>query len=71
MMIHCECENEYSIEPHGQALVLYYGRCVHRHGFNLVYLTEPAKNFNPEEIEKLLNLGSKYQKILESDHENP
>jgi len=42
----CECETKYSIEPHGSGLVLYHGRCSHRHGYNLVYLQEPAANFD-------------------------
>jgi hypothetical protein len=54
----CECAAQYTIEPHGDGYVLYYGRCRHRHGYNLIYMTEPAWNFYPTHIEKLLNLGA-------------
>jgi len=26
----CKCEQTYTIEPHGDGFVLYYGRCNHR-----------------------------------------
>lgn len=55
----CKCEQIYTVEPHGDGFVLYYGRCNHRHGYNLVYLKEPAINFDPEHIQKLLQLGHK------------
>lgn len=53
----CKCEQTYTVEPHGDGFVLYYGRCNHRHGSNLVYLKEPAFNFDPWHIQKLLQLG--------------
>ena len=55
----CNCEAQYTIEPHGNGHVLYYGRCGHKHGWNLVYLNEPAANCDFKHIEKLLNLGNK------------
>lgn len=55
----CDCESLYTIEPHGEGYALYYSRCIHRHGYNLVYLTDPAYNFEPRHIERLLNIGSK------------
>jgi hypothetical protein len=59
----CTCENKYTIEPHGKGYALYYGRCNHRHGYNLVNMVEPAFNFEPRHIEKLINLGDlEYQK---------
>jgi hypothetical protein len=59
----CTCENKYTIEPHGEGYALYYGRCNHRHGYNLVNMVEPAFNFEPRHIEKLINLGDlEYQK---------
>lgn len=54
----CECEAKYTIEPHGEGYALYYGRCNHRHGYNLVYLTEPSFNCDLKHIEKLINLGN-------------
>lgn len=56
--ITCECEVKYSIEPHGDGYALYYGRCNHRHGYNLANMVEPAFNFDPRHIEKLINLGA-------------
>ena len=55
----CNCEPKYTIEPHGNGYVLYYGRCQHKHGLNLIYMADPAYNFDPSHIEKLLNLGNK------------
>lgn len=55
----CQCESKYSIEPHGDGYALYFGRCNHRHGYNLANMVEPAFNFEPRHIEKLLNLGNK------------
>jgi hypothetical protein len=54
----CKCAAQYTIEPHGEGYALYYGRCVHRHGYNLVNMVEPAWNFEPKHIEKLINLGA-------------
>ena len=56
--ITCECEEKYSIEPHGDGYALYYERCDHRHGYNLANMVEPAFNFDPRHIEKLINLGA-------------
>lgn len=53
----CECEAKYTIEPHGDGYALYYGRCNHRHGYNLINMVEPAWNFKPAHIEQLLQLG--------------
>lgn len=65
----CTCEARYSIEPHGDGHVLYYGRCGHRHGWNLVYLNEPALNCDFNHIEKLLNLGvAEYNKNLDGGY---
>ncbi len=36
----CPCVDKYSIEKHGKGYALYYGRCQHRHGFNLCLLSE-------------------------------
>lgn len=62
----CQCEQKYSIEPHGDGYALYYGRCNHRHGLNLVYLKEPAFNCDIAYIEKLLNLG--HEEYLKLKH---
>lgn len=58
----CHCDLEYSIELHGDGYALYYGRCPHRHGHNLVHLTEEAWNFDAEHLTLLLNLGNKEYK---------
>ena len=61
----CKCEPQYTIEPHGDAYALYYGRCGHSHGHNLAYITEPAFNCDLGHIEKLINLGNiEYQKDI-------
>ena len=54
----CKCPARYTIEPHGDGYALYYGRCGHRHGYNLINMLEPAWNFEPRHIEKLINLGA-------------
>lgn len=65
----CKCENRYSIEHHGKGYALYYGRCGHRHGYNLINMVEPAWNFDPVHIERLLNLGdTEYQKNPTGGH---
>lgn len=51
----CDCEYKYSIEPHGDAYALYFGRCPHRHGYNLARLSELSFNCEIEELERLLN----------------
>lgn len=55
----CDCEHKYTIEQHETGHALYFGRCNHRHGYNLANIIEPAWNFNPEFVEKLINLGNK------------
>ena len=65
----CTCEVRYTIEPHGKGYALYYGRCMHKHGYNLVNMVEPAWNFEPKHIEKLINLGdAEYQKNPDGGH---
>lgn len=59
----CNCEHKYTIEPHGEDYVLYYGRCPHSHGYNLVYLKEPAFNVDLDHIEELINLGNQQYTI--------
>lgn len=54
----CECESKYSIEAHGDGYVLYWGRCNHKHGYNLVYLKEPAYNCDIQLLERIINLGN-------------
>lgn len=36
----CKCPEIYSIETHGNGWALYFGRCNHRHGWNLANMTE-------------------------------
>ena len=61
----CSCKSRYSIEPHGDGYVLCYARCAHHHGYNLINMTDPAFNFEPRHIERLLNAGA------EAYNENP
>jgi hypothetical protein len=65
----CTCEDRYTIEPHGDGFALYYGRCKHRHGWNLVYLNEPSFNCDLNHLEKLLNMGMReYNKNPDGGH---
>jgi hypothetical protein len=42
---------------------------MHKHGYNLVNMVEPAWNFEPKHIEKLINLGdAEYQKNPDGGH---
>ena len=38
--LYCNCEQKYSIEPHGKGWAIYWGRCEHRHGANIAHITE-------------------------------
>ena len=53
-LLECNMENKYSIEPHGDGYAIYYGRCMHRHGYNLAHLTECEEKFI-KIIEEALN----------------
>lgn len=55
----CHCKQKYTIEPHGDVYALYYGRCGHRHGFNLCHISEVAHNCDLEKLAVLLNSGLK------------
>ncbi len=50
----CDCESTYSIEKHGDYYALYFGRCGHRHGYNLAKISDISYNCEIEEIERLL-----------------
>ena len=54
----CECEDKFSIEKHGDNHVLYLGRCLHKHGFNLFTISDIAFNCDLKEIENKLNKGN-------------
>jgi hypothetical protein len=52
----CDCESKYTIQPHGDAYALYFGRCMHRHGYNLMRISEVAHNCpSIEELEQVFN----------------
>lgn len=53
----CECEETYSIEKHGDGHVIYYGRCPHKHGYNLATLTELSYNCDISRLEDCLIRG--------------
>jgi hypothetical protein len=68
-LFNCKCETRYTIEPHGEGYALYYGRCGHRHGYNLINMVEPAWNFDPVHIAQLVNLGNiEYKKNPTGGH---
>lgn len=41
-MFTCKCRDRYSIEEHGHdnGYALYFGRCDHKHGYNLCHLSD-------------------------------
>ena len=61
-LFRCKCEPQYTIEPHGDGYALYFGRCNHKHGWNLVYLKEPSANCDLKHIEALINFGAEQYK---------
>jgi hypothetical protein len=54
-LFECRCVEKYSIEPHGKGHALYYGRCNHKHGYNMMYITECNRKDVLQLIEDLLN----------------
>lgn len=54
-IMECKCGDKYSIESHGNGYALYFGRCPHRHGYNLMHITEVTREGLLSHIEKLLN----------------
>ncbi len=57
----CECEDKFTIEEHGGGEVLYFGRCDHKHGFNLCHVTEKSYN-----ILDILNTRTNDAKLSEA-----
>lgn len=53
-LLECNRIDKYSIEPHGDGYAIYYGRCLHRHGYNLAHLTGCEEKFI-QIIENALN----------------
>jgi hypothetical protein len=51
----CNCKEGYTIEKHGDDYALYFGRCNHKHGYNLAKISDIAHNCNLNNIECLLN----------------
>jgi len=49
------CKKKYSIEKHGDGYAIYYGRCNHFHGMNLMHISEVYDKHLLNRIEKLLN----------------
>lgn len=64
----CEYDKRYTIEPHGKGLVLYRGRCRHKHGYNLLAISEVGPKFNVEFITRALN-GLKTQPSIKECEE--
>lgn len=59
----CQCPDEYSFEPHGEGWALYYGRCDHRHGYNIAFIKEPDIKQITEMLEKLKEIDQ-LKKVL-------
>lgn len=52
----CQCNDRFSIEPHGDAYAVFYGRCPHKHGYNFMQISEVAFNApGMKEMENALN----------------
>lgn len=51
----CNCKEHYTIEPHGKGYAIYWGRCMHKHGYNLALITECNREDLIEFFEKSLN----------------
>ena len=51
----CRCKEEYNIEKHGDGFALYWGRCDHRHGHNVLHITECTSMDILKHIERKLN----------------
>lgn len=62
-LLYCQCETKFSIEPHGDELVLYVGRCPHRHGLNLFTISDVAANCDLDSILGKLNEESKERQV--------
>ena len=61
--------DKYTIEPHGDNFVLYYGRSTNRHGYNLAQISDLSFNCDLKHIEKLINIGNQvYQKNPDGGH---
>ena len=54
-LLNCQCSDKFVIEPHGKGYALYWGRCQHRHGYNLLHITECTREDILKLIEKRLN----------------
>lgn len=54
-LLNCKCKSKFTIEKHGENYVLYFGRCGHKHGENLLTISDVAFNVNLNQIEKKLN----------------
>jgi hypothetical protein len=42
--LNCKCDDRFIIESHGDGHALYFGRCNHRHGFNLGQISDTWPN---------------------------
>lgn len=52
----CGCNDEYTFEEHGQGYALYFGRCPHRHGYNIANI----ESMDMEKFDEMLTLLSLY-----------
>lgn len=52
------CEEKYTVEERNKEWVIYFGRCKHRHGFNLGYL----KDVDIQKVKELIKLANKQLK---------
>lgn len=52
--IMCECNDNYTYEAHGDGYAVYFARCVHRHGYNIMDVRTHDPRI-PNKIVGLLN----------------
>lgn len=59
-LLTCRCKKQYSIEPHGSKNehALYFGRCKHKHGFNVLKISECGRQDILDGIVEALNTAS-------------
>lgn len=55
-LLYCQCIDQYSIGKHGDGYAVYFGRCMHRHGYNLCQITDITREDIIKSFAAKLNL---------------
>lgn len=64
----CQCSDKYSIEKHGNGHALYFGRCDHKHGYNVLHITSCHRQDIFDAIVKGLNNQKAIVKDINNGH---